>query len=210
MVPEEHASVTTPLEHLKSDKMPSSTDIPSGHSTSPTMQSIVVNCVSVVNPQLAPIIGYNLEVVAACLENSQAACPAYSEVVAPSETMPPASCVTIIYIVFPARHIWSAAIEILTSATLAKIESVLPEETMAICDRIATFATRAHNSPSIASIGTMVPEQHPSMAATLKHLEPHNMPPATNISSDLTVAPAVQAIVVNCVPVVEPKLASVI
>ena len=98
VVPEEHPCVTTTLKHLQSHKSPPSTDISSGHTTAPTVQAIVVNRVSVVNPQLAPIIGDNLEVVVTCPEDSQAACPAYSEVVAPSEAMPPASCVPIIYI----------------------------------------------------------------------------------------------------------------
>jgi len=39
--------------------------LPSDHSTAPTMQTIVVNCVFIVNPQLAPVIGDNLEVVTA-------------------------------------------------------------------------------------------------------------------------------------------------
>jgi hypothetical protein len=65
MVPKEHASMATMLEHLKSHEMPPSANIPFGHPAAPAMQAIVVNCVSVVNPQLAPIIGDNLEVVAA-------------------------------------------------------------------------------------------------------------------------------------------------
>jgi hypothetical protein len=210
MIPEKHPSIAATLEHFKSDEMPASSNIPSGHSTTPTMQTIVVNCVSIVNPQLAPIIGDDLEVVAACLEDSHAPCPAYSEVIAPSKARPSASCVTIVHIVLPASHIRSATLEILASATLTKVESVLPEETMAIRDRIATFTACARNSPSVASIGTMVPEQHPSVAATLKHLKPDNMPPTTNIPFDLTIAPAMQPIVINCVPIVEPKLAPII
>ena len=110
----------------------------------------------------------------------------------------------------PAGHIRSATLEILASATLAKVECVFPEETVPIRDRISSFTACARNSPSVASIGTMVPEQHPSMAATLKHLKPDNMPPSTNVPSDLTIAPAVQAIVINCVSIVKPKLAPII
>ena len=110
----------------------------------------------------------------------------------------------------PAGHIGFATLKVLASPTLAKVEGVLPEETVAICDRIATSTTCAHNGPSVASIGTMVPEQHPSVAATLKHLKPHNMPPSTNMLFDLTIAPAMQAVVVNCVSIVEPQLAPII
>ena len=98
MIPEKHPGMATTLEHFKSDKMPTSSNIPSGHSTTPTVQTVVVNGVAIVNPQLAPIIGDDLEVVAACLEDSHATCPAYSEVIAPSEAGPPASCVTIVHV----------------------------------------------------------------------------------------------------------------
>jgi hypothetical protein len=48
--------MTTALEHLKPNQTPSSAKMPSGLAIAPTMQAIVVNCVSIVNPQLAPII----------------------------------------------------------------------------------------------------------------------------------------------------------
>jgi hypothetical protein len=70
MVPEEHPCMTTTLKHLQSNKSPPSTNISSGHTTAPTVQAIVVDGVAVVNPQLAPIIGDNLEVVTARLEDS--------------------------------------------------------------------------------------------------------------------------------------------
>ncbi len=65
------------------------------------------------------------------------------------------------------------ALAILASATLATVESVLLGTTMAMCDRIAPFTAYANNSPSVASIGTMVPDKHPSMTTALKHLKPH-------------------------------------
>jgi hypothetical protein len=57
--------MATALEHLKSHNVPTTTNLPSGHSTAPTVQAIVVNCVFIVNPQLAPVIGDNLKVVTA-------------------------------------------------------------------------------------------------------------------------------------------------
>ena len=110
----------------------------------------------------------------------------------------------------PASHIRSATLEILASATLAKVESVLPEETVAIRDGIATFTACARNSPPVASIGTMVPEQHPSMTTTLEELKSHETPSTTNVPSGHSSTPAVQAIIVNGVPIVDPQLASVI
>ena len=97
MIPEEHPSMTTTLKELKSHKTPPATNIPSGHSTAPTVQAIVVNRVSIVDPKLASIIGYKLEVVTAAPEDSQAACPTHSKVIATSEPTPFPACVAIVH-----------------------------------------------------------------------------------------------------------------
>jgi hypothetical protein len=68
----------------------------------------------------------------------------------------------------------------------------------------------ARDNPSVSSIRTMVPEEHASMTTTLKHLNPHKMPSCSNVLSDVTSTPSVQAIVVDCVPIVKPQLASII
>ena len=97
MVPEEHPSMTTTLKHLKSHQMPSSTNMPSGRSTAPSVQAIIVNCVPIVDPQLAAIIGYELKVVMACSEDSHAASPTHSEVIATRKAIPSGTCVAIIH-----------------------------------------------------------------------------------------------------------------
>ena len=71
-------------------------------------------------------------------------------------------------------------------------------------------ATCTRNNPSVPSVRTMVPEEHPSMAAMFEHLEPHKMPTSTNVLSDLPIAPTVQAIVVDCITVVDPQVAPII
>ena len=113
---------------------------------------------------------------------------------------------------FPTGHVWPATIEVLAAATLTKIEDVLPEEAMAIRDLMLrmTSPTGTHNHPSVSSIATSVPEQHPSMATTLKHFESYKMPPSAKMARSLTIAPTVQAIIVDCVPVVDPQLAAII
>ena len=97
MIPEEHPCMTTTLKELKSDKTPSTTNIPTGHATAPAVQAIVVNCVSIVDPQLASIIGYELEVVTAALEDSQAASPAHGKVITTSETRPFSASVAVVH-----------------------------------------------------------------------------------------------------------------
>ena len=72
--------------------------MPGGLSIAPTVQAIVVDCVAVVNPKFAPIIRIDAEVVTPCLEDSQAASPTDSKVIAASKTRPLATGVTIVYI----------------------------------------------------------------------------------------------------------------
>jgi hypothetical protein len=86
VVPEKHPSMTTPLEHLKSHQAPSGVNMPPGLTIAPTMQTIVVDCVSVVNPKLASIIRDEAEVVTTCSEDSHAACPTHGKVIASSKT----------------------------------------------------------------------------------------------------------------------------
>ena len=98
MVPEEHTSMTTALEHLKPNQTPSSANVSSGLTIAPAMQAIVVNCVSIVNPQLAPIVRVKAEMIMTCPEDSQAASPTHSEVIAPGKAGPSATCIAIIHI----------------------------------------------------------------------------------------------------------------
>jgi hypothetical protein len=60
MVSEEYTSMTTALKHFKSYQTPSSTHMLSCLSIAPPMQAIVVDCVPVVDPQLAAIVRYDL------------------------------------------------------------------------------------------------------------------------------------------------------
>jgi hypothetical protein len=95
---------------------------------------------------------------------------------------------------------------------LAKVERVLHEQTMAIDSPISwsSVAARSHNMPPISSVPSSVPEKHTSMTTTLKHLKPHKSPWGANMLGNLSVAPSVQAIVVDRIPVVKPQLASII
>jgi hypothetical protein len=184
MVPEEHPCVTTTFEHLEPHHIPASAHIRPGLSIAPTMQAIVVNCVSVVNPQLAPIIRDNAEVVMALLEDSQAASPAHGKVIASTETRPPSASIAVVYHMSPPSHVWSTTIQVLASATLAKVKGILSEESMAISGTMPTSTSaRLHDSPSISSIRAMVPEEHASMAAALKHLQSDQMTTRSHMRS---------------------------
>jgi hypothetical protein len=137
------------------------------------MQAIVIDCVPIVDPQLAPIIGDNTELIVGCLVNSQAACPANSKVIASSKARPSATSVSIVHEMSPSSHVGFVDVEILATAALAKVEGILPEETSAISGTSGDMAssTRPHNSPSVASIVPSVPEQHPCVSTALKHFK---------------------------------------
>ena len=77
--------------------MPPTTNVPSGLSIAPAVQAIIVDCVLVVDPQLAAIIRDNAEMVMACPEDSQAARPTHSEVIISRETWPSATCIAIVH-----------------------------------------------------------------------------------------------------------------
>jgi hypothetical protein len=123
------------------------------------MQAIIVDCVPVVQPQLAPIVGDNAEPIMAIPEDSQAARPTHGKVITTGKPWPPATCVAIVHIMLPSGHVRPTIVQVLAPATLAKVEDILSEKTMTIsCARGRTPATCTHNSPSITSVGSMVPE----------------------------------------------------
>merc|ERR1719199_1561114 len=162
-VPEEHPSMAAAFEHREFHEMPPSTKTPVGLTITPTMQPIIIDGVAIVDPQLTAIVGYDAETVGARPEDSQAASPTHSEVIASGETRPSATCVAIVDSVPPTSHVRPAPIQVLATATLTKVVGVLPEETMAISGAmVSTSAACPDNSPPVSSIRTMVPEEHPS------------------------------------------------
>jgi hypothetical protein len=48
------------------------------------------------------------------------------------------------------------------------------------------------------------------MATVFKHLQPHKAPSWAKILVGLTIAPTMQAIVVDCITVVDPELAPIV
>ena len=112
----------------------------------------------------------------------------------------------------PASQVRSATLQVLTTASLAEVERIFHEETSSVSDWVAAVAPAfcTHNDPSVASVRTMVSEQHPSMTAPLKHFKSYETPSTTNVLSHLSVAPAVQTIVIDCVSVVDPQLTPIV
>jgi hypothetical protein len=152
--------------------------------------------------------------VVACPENSEATRPTNCKVVVFREARPFSTCVTIVNHPAPSRHVRFAPVQVLAPPFLLKEESILPEKGMAInCTMLLTsfsHAVCAHNSPPISRVGAFVPEDHPSVTSSLKHLEPNKAPSSAKLLVGLSIAHAVQAVVVDCVPIVNPQLAAII
>jgi len=73
--------MTTLFKHLKPHKVPSTTLMLGGLAVAPAMQTIIVDRVPIVDPQLAAIIRDNAEAIMAGPEDSQSACPTHCEVI---------------------------------------------------------------------------------------------------------------------------------
>merc|ERR1719199_696071 len=114
---------------------------------------------------------------------------------------------------FPALQIGSATVQALAPAPLTEVECILPEETMTISDpvtRTSWAMIRTHKTPSVSCIGTPVPETDACMPSALEHFKSDKTPSSSKISVSLSIAPAVQSIVVNRVAIVHPQFASIV
>jgi hypothetical protein len=131
--------MTTMFEHLEPYIMPPSTHMPSGRSTAPSVQAVVVDRVSIVEPKLAPIIRDKLEVVMGSPENSQTPSPTYSKVITSCESRPLPVCVAIVHSVAPTSHVGLATTQFRAPTTLTKVVNVLPEEASPINGAMATM-----------------------------------------------------------------------
>ena len=211
-VPEQHPSMTATLEHLKSHSVPTPAEGPGGLRVAPTVQAIVVDSVTVVEPQLAPIIRDNAESVMATPEDSHLTCPTNGEVVTSRKTWPPAPSVAVVHHLTPASHVRLTSIEVRAPPSLTKVKDILPEETTAVCGISVGMpqATGTHNSPSVCGVRTLVPEHHTGMTTTFEHLNSYDAPPSTEMSGGLAVALSMQPIIVDCVTIVNPQLAPII
>jgi hypothetical protein len=101
-------------------------------------------------------------------------------------------------------------VQILQMTTLAEVEDILPKETMAISDWMWSLATCANMAPTASSVMPSVPEEHTGVTTMFEHLNSHPAPPTVNMPRSLPIAPTVQPVIVNCVPVVNPQLTSII
>jgi hypothetical protein len=124
-IAEKHTGSATMFKMFKPTKMPSSTLMPMSLPIAPTVTAIVVDGVTIVNEQIASIIGNNAESVVATPEESCARRPPYCKMIASVETWPSATSIPIVHIMSPSSHIRSPPIQILTVTALTKVEDIL-------------------------------------------------------------------------------------
>jgi hypothetical protein len=144
------------------------------------------------------------------LEDPHAASPTHSKVIIPAKTRPSTACIPVVDIMLPAGHLWPATIQVLASTSLTKVECILPEQPMAVDGAWSLGASCAHNAPTIPSVMTSVPPKHAGGTTMLEMLKPATMPSATKVPISFAVAPAMTAIVVDRVTIVDEQIASII
>jgi hypothetical protein len=210
-VPEEHTSMATMFKHFQPHKTPTTTHMPIGFPIPPSMQAIIVDCETVVNPKLASVIRNDAVSVMVCPEDPHASCPAHSKVIISGKARPSATGVPVVYSLSPASHIRIAAMQILASASLAEVEGVLPEVSMAVDSPMGldSHATRSNWIPSVRGVRSPVSQKHASVTTMLEHFKPNPGPPM-EMSGSLPITPTVTAIIVDRVPIVNEQVAPII
>jgi len=200
------------FEELHPEQVPSSPDVPIGFAIPPAVAPIIVDGVPVVDPQLGTIIGNEREPVMACSEEPDTAGPAHSKVVGTSESRPAATCVAVVDVVPPPRHVRPPVSQILHMAALAEIEDVLPEQAMAVYDSVAPVpvAKGTQHFPAVASVRATITQHDASMASTFEELHPEQVPSCPDVLRSFAIPPAVEPIIVDGVPVVDPQLGTII
>jgi hypothetical protein len=98
------------------------------------VKTIVVDCVPIVDPQLASIIRDDTVLIPASPEKSHASCPTDCKVISSVEARPITTCVPVVHIMFPASHLRPVTGKMLAATALTTVERVLPEQAMAVSD----------------------------------------------------------------------------
>jgi hypothetical protein len=173
------------------------------------MQTVVIDRVTIVKPEIAAVVRDKLEVIPAALEDSRTASPTYSEVIVPGKSRPSAAGVPVVNIMLPSSHVRPASVQIRATTTLSKIEGILPEETMPINNSMRLPSARTNRQPFVSSVVAMVPEEHASMTTMFKHFESHHAP-STKVLPCHTATPPVTAIIVDRVPIINKQIAAVV
>jgi hypothetical protein len=132
--------MTTMFKRFDSNQAPSSMNVPLCHTAAPTMQTIIVDAVTIVNPQLAAVVRDKLEMIPTASEDSHPGSPSHSKVIMTGKSRPSAAGVPVVNIMFPTLHIWPSTVQILTSTTLTEVEDIVPEKTMAINSTVRPMA----------------------------------------------------------------------
>jgi hypothetical protein len=177
------------FKHLKSDKAPPA-KMSGNFTIAPAMQAIIVDRIPIVHPQLASIVGQNAEPVIRSPENSHATCPANCKVITSGKTWPSAACVPVVHHLFPTSHVRTATIQVRAPAPLTEVEGILAEDSMTINDATRPVASCTRNHPSVSSVATSVPQEHPSMTTTFKHFKPDEMPSTAKMPVGLPITPS--------------------
>merc|ERR1719478_1151843 len=112
----------------------------------------------------------------------------------------------------PPRHVRPPVSKMWHPAALAEIERILPEQAMTVSGFVCAdpAAPGAQDVPAIGGVRATIAQHDPSMATMfeVRHLD-HD-PSCPDVPRGFAIAPAVEPIIVDGVPIVDPQLGSVI
>jgi hypothetical protein len=119
--------MTTMFKHFDSHQAPSTINTPRSFTITPAMQTIVVDRVTVIDPELASVIRYDAETIIATPEESHSSCPTHGKMISCSEAWPITTCVPVVDGMAPTTQVRPAATETWASTTLTEIKCILSE-----------------------------------------------------------------------------------
>jgi hypothetical protein len=119
--------MTSMLKHFNPYEAPSRPQVPRTLSIAPTVQTVIVDRVAVVNPQFTPVIRDKAESEMPSPEDSHSSRPTHSEMIPPSEARPISTSVPIVDHMAPTIQIRLPTTQVRAPTTLSEIEAILPE-----------------------------------------------------------------------------------
>jgi hypothetical protein len=195
----------TTLKELKPEKPLATTHALVGLVVSQAMEPVVVHSVTVVQVEIAAVIGNKRKPVTASPTDRQVTGPTTRKVVTMRDAWPIAACIAIDNTAHDPWH-GRSAIQVRDVPHSSDVVDLLLETT---ATQVPDCISR-HNHHPVACVSSPVPEDHASTATLLEHLKPHMMLPFDQAPIRLRVAHAMEAIVVYSVTVVNVQLAAII
>jgi hypothetical protein len=156
------------LKHFQPERAPPTVKELSSHTSSHAVQAIIIDCESVVNPELAAIIRRDRQPVGTTPFDDHGATPTNSEMISSEETWPSARSGSVVHPTDSTSRPCTAATQIRAASTLTEIEDFFPNAHTAN-GLWSSHSCIRYNGHSVTGVATPVSEYHACPTATFKH-----------------------------------------